>query len=79
MYTVVFKFIHAIVSVCNEKQYWCSYGGCVDHAMKCDGKKDCLDGSDEEECKKQGESKCKLCIFITLQNIALLMSLYEVS
>ena len=68
MYTVV--FIHAIVSVCNEKQYRCSYGGCVDHAMKCDGKKDCFDGSDEEECQKQGGSEWKLyslCVFSLLQ------------
>uniref|UniRef100_A0A3Q3F4P0 SCO-spondin n=1 Tax=Labrus bergylta TaxID=56723 RepID=A0A3Q3F4P0_9LABR len=36
--------------LCVEGQYACRSFGCVDSAQVCDGRQDCLDGSDEERC-----------------------------
>ncbi|KAM4544149.1 SCO-spondin [Fundulus diaphanus] len=36
--------------LCVEGQFTCWSFGCVDSAQVCDGRKDCLDGSDEERC-----------------------------
>uniref|UniRef100_A0A087Y443 SCO-spondin n=1 Tax=Poecilia formosa TaxID=48698 RepID=A0A087Y443_POEFO len=36
--------------LCMEGQFTCWSFGCVDSAQVCDGRKDCLDGSDEERC-----------------------------
>uniref|UniRef100_A0A3Q2CH68 SCO-spondin n=1 Tax=Cyprinodon variegatus TaxID=28743 RepID=A0A3Q2CH68_CYPVA len=36
--------------LCVEGQFTCRSFGCVDAAQVCDGRKDCLDGSDEERC-----------------------------
>ncbi|KAM9774698.1 SCO-spondin [Syngnathus typhle] len=35
---------------CVEGQFACRSFGCVDSAQVCDGRRDCLDGSDEERC-----------------------------
>ncbi|XP_010767368.1 SCO-spondin, partial [Notothenia coriiceps] len=36
--------------LCIEGQFVCRSFGCVDSAQVCDGRQDCLDGSDEERC-----------------------------
>ncbi|KAK2858572.1 hypothetical protein Q5P01_003192 [Channa striata] len=36
--------------LCVEGQFACWTFGCVDSAQVCDGRQDCLDGSDEERC-----------------------------
>uniref|UniRef100_UPI0009B47557 SCO-spondin n=2 Tax=Monopterus albus TaxID=43700 RepID=UPI0009B47557 len=36
--------------LCVEGQFECRSFGCVDSAQVCDGRQDCLDGSDEERC-----------------------------
>uniref|UniRef100_A0A3B4TCW3 SCO-spondin n=1 Tax=Seriola dumerili TaxID=41447 RepID=A0A3B4TCW3_SERDU len=36
--------------LCVEGQFACRSFGCVDSAQVCDGRQDCLDGSDEEYC-----------------------------
>ncbi|XP_072306545.1 SCO-spondin [Eucyclogobius newberryi] len=36
--------------LCVEGQFACSFFGCVDSAQVCDGRQDCLDGSDEQQC-----------------------------
>lgn len=33
---------------CREDEFRCINGGCVSQQFVCDGKKDCLDGSDEK-------------------------------
>ncbi|CAG5895700.1 unnamed protein product [Menidia menidia] len=38
--------------LCVEGQFACWSFGCVDSAVVCDGRKDCLDGSDEERCAR---------------------------
>jgi len=39
---------------CQSHEYRCKYGACVDKSTKCNGKNDCVDGSDENlpECKQ---------------------------
>ena len=36
--------------VCDQAQYQCSNGDCINISRKCDKVKDCLDGSDEMDC-----------------------------
>lgn len=36
--------------LCVEGQFACQSFGCVDSAQVCDGRQDCLDGSDEKRC-----------------------------
>jgi len=54
---------------CPSYAYRCKYGACVDKNAKCNGKNDCVDGSDENlpECRQglinstqhvSGSSKC---------------------
>jgi hypothetical protein len=35
---------------CNETEYTCSDGKCIDAAMRCDNFYDCKDFSDEQYC-----------------------------
>lgn len=36
--------------LCVEGQFACRVFGCIDSTQLCDGRRDCLDGSDEERC-----------------------------
>lgn len=42
---------------CPDYAFRCKYGACVDKTVKCNGKKDCVDGSDENlpECNKNSQ------------------------
>ena len=39
------------LSSCNQTQFTCDSGVCVEMAGRCDQKEDCADGSDENNCR----------------------------
>ncbi len=47
---IPFVFMFAVTQLpdCNETQFLCGSGGCVNYSLVCDGKADCADSSDED-------------------------------
>lgn len=35
---------------CKEEEFQCQNGWCIKYRARCDNKRDCLDGSDEDKC-----------------------------
>ena len=36
--------------VCREDQFKCEVGDCISKSLRCNGKRNCQDGSDEKDC-----------------------------
>lgn len=75
-----------IVVKCSPNSFACKSGDeCIDnHAMVCDGRRDCSDGSDEEEtplgpCPKRCDHQCGDGICIFAYQVKLLLNLLEIS
>lgn len=42
----------SITDNCEVRSYQCKNGACINETLICDGKRDCQDGDDEENCSK---------------------------
>ncbi|XP_071522701.1 uncharacterized protein [Panulirus ornatus] len=45
------EIVNMTLSVCNQKQFTCADGTCIDLQRRCDMREDCPDQSDEAQCK----------------------------
>lgn len=43
-------YVRKICIRCPNYSFKCKYGACISKTKKCDGVKQCIDGSDEEQC-----------------------------
>lgn len=48
--------IKILNSRCQKYTFQCKYGACVSKESKCDGIRQCIDGSDEERCESNSNS-----------------------
>lgn len=46
------NFLTLLPVTCTPNQITCRDGSCVDIRLRCDGRRDCSDGLDEEGCRK---------------------------
>lgn len=46
-----------VVSTCRPDEFRCSDGTCINLVKECDGVRDCVDNSDENNCRKFSFSK----------------------
>ena len=52
-------------SFCSDEEFTCAEGHCVDLDLRCDGRSDCKDGSDEQESSHRFmiAPHCNACMF----------------
>ena len=56
--------------LCTADQFFCTSRQCVSQADVCDGKRDCLDGSDELNCPEKKNSKALYIVWILIVFVA---------
>ena len=45
-----------LIEMCDEKnQFTCNSGQCIDKTLRCDGRADCFDQTDEVGCSESGK------------------------
>ena len=52
-----FKFKWIAIDKCSDDEFLCWNGRCINKTLQCDGKKDCLDNSDEIQCVYRAETR----------------------
>ena len=52
------------IGYCQEGEFNCTSGICINASWKCDGDIDCDDGSDEQSCRKLEHSAVWLCCVV---------------
>ena len=52
----LFKYYIILYPVCSKDHFACASGRCINKTLKCDGKNDCQDASDEINCTEHGEN-----------------------
>jgi len=52
-----FKFKWIAINKCSDDKFLCWNGRCINKTLQCDGKKDCLDNSDEIQCVYRAETR----------------------
>ena len=49
-------FIFILLEMCDEKiQFTCNSGQCIGKTLRCDGRADCFDQTDEVGCSESGK------------------------
>lgn len=55
----IYKFFIILHIRCPKYTFKCRYGACISKESKCNGVKNCIDGSDEQQCPTKPISKPK--------------------